>query len=692
MSSHICDPYELGLLAALVKALPLERQPKSVRAMSSVAVGKALAHENIASVSYSHPGRGMHGVDRVSGPTLLDEDVIKLAGASALCFAHALATHKVLIDEGIGSTPPQLGVAPDYAAEHAKYVSDQSCAHPGWKDSIARGVCRAVEGAAEHLPEVDAALRLEKEADQWGFSDAVRERLGDGLLPEALVSERIEAEGECALSRARQRYPLYGYCIVDRDGSRGPLGVVRDPKHCAQIAVRMNDARDPAVNGPYRMVEMRAVPAHEHPPFGRDEHTLGYGIVSAECPLVQTEDGRTSGELIFDGLSGVLEEVRLRNVDATGDLTGTKGPWSAVELRAVPVEARRVREFGQPDVADFDIVGARGKVLGLRGSETPRIVGTLLGVAQKVRALAIREDDGLVTTLVAPDGNSLANFRGLFGKASRDGRSPVQGASTEGLESITASVRERIGERIDLQVMSPTIVLATLDDSIYEGRASAPPIPWESLPTLRFGAGDRLMGEVLGVHRFPETNAGGKPYTAAVEMRLGHPLVRKDPDTALGALINARPVLVVADTRAARWRRPDGDLAELGEAKPGDVIDVRMDVDGKTLAVRAVERELGSDGSIRFAGEESVSPFHLCLRPGDRGHAVIPGPTSGGKSMSMITAVARHLRGVTSAVQEEAATSSEPSAGPGLTAVPYRGATPEQGAGHEDGEDEDLGR
>jgi hypothetical protein len=608
MSSHICDPYEHGLLAALVKSLPLARQPKSVRAMSPVAVAKALAQENIASVSYSHPGRSKTKADGVSGPNLLDEDVMKLAGASAVCFAHALASQKVLVDESTGSTRRQLAVRPDYAAEHAKYVSDQSCSHPGWKESIARQVCRAVERNAEYLPETSEAVRLEREADQWGFSEAVWGKLDGGLLPEALVSERIEAEGECALARARLRYPIYGYCIVDRDGSRGPLGVVQDPKHCAQIAVRMNDARDPAVNGPYRMVEMRAVPVHEHPPFGRDEHTLGYGIVSAERPLVQAEDGRTSGELLSEGLAEVLEAVRLHNVDATGDLTGTTGPWSGVELRAVPVDSRRAREFAQPDVADLDIVGARGKVLGLRGSETPRVVGTLVGVAQKVRALAIREDDGLVTTLVSPDGNSLANFKGLFGKAPPGGRSPVQGASTEDLESITAAVRERIGERIDLQVMSPTTVLATLGDSVYEGRAIAPPIPWESVPTLRFGAADHLMGEVLGVHHFPETNANGKPYTAAVEMHLGHPLVRKDPDTALGALVNAQPVLVVADTRAARWRRPDGDLAEFGEAKPGDLIDVRMDVDGKTLAVRTVAFELGSDGSIRRAREESAAP------------------------------------------------------------------------------------
>ena len=210
MSSHICDPYELGLLAALVKALPLERQPKSVRVMTPSAVGKVLALENIASVSYSHPGRGKTGVDGVSGPKLLDDDVMKLAGASAVCFAHALASQKVLVDESTGSTRRQLAVRPDYAAEHAKYVSDQSCSHPGWKESIARQVCRAVERNAEYLPETSEAVRLEREADQWGFSEAVWEILGDGLLPEALVSERIEAEGECALAGARPRL-LRGY-------------------------------------------------------------------------------------------------------------------------------------------------------------------------------------------------------------------------------------------------------------------------------------------------------------------------------------------------------------------------------------------------------------------------------------------------------------------------------------------------
>ena len=606
MSSHIhiCDPYELGLLAALAKALPLERQPKSIRSISASEVGKMLARENIANVSYCHPSRCVTLTRDVLEPALLDEDVIKLAGASALYFSQSLSYHDPITEDGLGSAPPALGVTAGFEVAHANYVAQQCDVHPGWKASVARQVCNTVRSNAG--PEaLDTKVLLDKEPEQWGFSQAARAKLGTEILPEALTTERIQAEGEHALVQARQRYPIYGYCIVDRDGSRGPLGVVADPKHCAGIAVRMNDSRDPAINGPYRMVELRALPAHEHPPYARDEHTLGYGIVSLESPLAQGEDGHTSGELIYESLAEVLDQVRLRNVTATGELAGTRGPWSAVELRAAPIEARRVREFARPDVADLDVATARGKVLGLRDGETPHIVGTLGGVGHKLRALAIREDDGLLTTLIAPDGNSLANFRGLFGKGS-----PGASAGSE-LEEITAAMGGRTGERIELQMMSPTTVLTTLGDSIYEGRAPTAPIPWESVNTMRLGAGDRFMGEVIAVHHFPETKgSNGKPYTAAVEMRLGHPLLRRTE-------YSPAPVLLVADTKPARWKRSTGDLAELGNAKPGDVIDVQMDADGKTLAAHAVKRELGADGAVRFAG---------CAQHGRENEPAVAGP------------------------------------------------------------------
>ncbi len=590
----VCDPYELGLLAALAKRLPERLLPHEARGKSAVGLGETLARENLRSVAYRCPGRRIEQDAPASSPTrppLLDADIVSLAGLAAEVLERAMEGER-----------PALAVGSAAAIALVGHVRQASGEHPGWSASLARRVCNAVEGFADARgTDIPAACMTVTEIE-WGAAGATLNALGE-LMPSRVLSARIEAVGFFDRAVRRAQYPVYGYCVVDRDGSRGPLGVVRDPKHCAQITVSMNDSRDPAVNGPYRMVEMRAVPAHEHPPFGRDEHTMGYGIVSAECPLTVGEDGRTAGELIYDGLAGVLEEVRLRNVDATGDLTGTKGPWSAVELRAVPVEFERVREFAQPDAPDLDVATARGKVLGLRESETPHIVGTLVAVAHKLRAFAILEADGLLTTVVAPDGNSLANFNGLFGHGTRELLPSAQFAEIE------AAVRASVGKPIDLLVTGADTCVSTLDGVIHEGRAAEPPAPWESVRTMRFGSGDHFMGEVLGVYHFGESKDGdGERHVMAVEMRLGHPLLRKDE-------ISPAPVLVVADMRKERWKRLDGSLHAMGKAL-GHVIDVRMDVDGKTIDVRQVERELGPDGGVRF--EELNTADERARRRGKR--------------------------------------------------------------------------
>ncbi len=581
MSAKVCDPYEIGLLAALAKRLPANHQFHELRSGSATRIAEGLARENLRSVAYREPN-GRLEANPLDRPRLLDTDMVSLAGQAA-----------EVLERAMEGAQPALAVCSASAIALVDYVRHASGEHPGWGASAARRVCNAVEQFAKTQGTGVPAVGRVVGKTEWGASSATLNALGE-LMPSRVLSARIEAGGFFDRALERLRYPVYGYCVIDRDGSRGPLGVVRDPKHCAQITTRLNDSRDPAINGPYRMVELRAVPAQEHPPFARDEHTLGYGIVSAECPLVQTEDGRTSGEVIYDGLAGVLEEVRLRNVDAMGDLSGTKGPWSAVELRAVPVEAQRVQEFAQPDAPDLDVASARDKVLGLRESEAAHITGTLVAVAHKLRALAIREPDGLLTTVIAPDGNSLANFKGLFGHGNHG--QPQAAALAE----IESAVRASVGKPIDLLMTAPDTCVASIAGVTHEGRAGEAPIPWESVRTMRVGAGDHFMGEVLGVYHFADTKGtDGRAYTAAVEMRLGHPLLRN-------AEISPAPVLLVTDMRRSQ-RRADGGLHELGGAKPGDILDVRMDESGATLHVQPVERALGAQERVVFEGAASAA-------------------------------------------------------------------------------------
>lgn len=598
MPPQLCDPYEIGLLAALAGRLPERLLPLEARGKSAVVLAECLARENLRSVAYRYPDRrieqGAHQ-SQPNRPPLLDADFVSLAGQSAAAFTEALRGDR-----------PALGVVPGCAEALAEYVGYHSGERPGWAASLPGRLCRAVNRyPTKRESEARAAAHCLSVAER-GFSDETWAKMSQ-VIPESLSRARIEAGAFFERAAEREQYPVYGYCIVDRDGSRGPLGVVADPKHCADITVRMNDSRDPAINGPYRMVELRAVQAHEHPPFGRDEHTLGYGIVSAERPLAQAEDGRTSGELIYESLAEMLDQVRLRNVTATGDLAASSGPWSAVELRAAPVDLERVHEFAQPDVADLDVATARGKVLGLRAGECPHVAGTLVAVAHKLRAIAIRESDGLLTSVVAPDGQSLANFKGLFGRAN-----PALPAGGQ-LDELETAVRAATGAPVSFLMTAPDTCVASIAGVTHEGRADAPPIPWESVKTLRLGAGDHFMGEVLGVYHFPETRgADGSAYTAAVEMRLGHPLVRKEE-------FSPAPLLLVADMRTARWRRPDGSLHELGGAKPGDLLDVRMDESGTIIHLQRVERELGTQGEVRFAQAADATAHRDQSEGGRRG-------------------------------------------------------------------------
>ena len=97
MSSFVADPYEIGLLAALVKRIPEANQPPGVRELNVFQVARALARENIASVRADRPDGYVpgtpEGIGR-AGPNLFDKDVIALAHDAA----HGLSKKTRLIE------------------------------------------------------------------------------------------------------------------------------------------------------------------------------------------------------------------------------------------------------------------------------------------------------------------------------------------------------------------------------------------------------------------------------------------------------------------------------------------------------------------------------------------------------------------------------------------------------------------
>ncbi len=107
MPPQLCDPYEIGLLAALAGRLPERLLPLEARGKSAVVLAECLARENLRSVAYRYPDRRIeHGAhqSQPNRPPLLDADFVSLAGKSAAAFTEALRGDR-----------PALGVVPGYA-------------------------------------------------------------------------------------------------------------------------------------------------------------------------------------------------------------------------------------------------------------------------------------------------------------------------------------------------------------------------------------------------------------------------------------------------------------------------------------------------------------------------------------------------------------------------------------------------
>jgi len=190
MSAFVADPYEIGLVAALVKRIPEATQPAGVRELDVTQVGENLARENIASVRADRPHGYLpgtpEGIGR-AGPNLLDKDVIALAGDAARAFANAMHGEH-----------PQLIVQPAAVAELVRYLEYQSCEHVEWERSAAHAALSALRGfsSAAGIDVREAPVRVAH--SEWGIRGSLLNELEAKILPEAVTLCRKQAAGDYA--------------------------------------------------------------------------------------------------------------------------------------------------------------------------------------------------------------------------------------------------------------------------------------------------------------------------------------------------------------------------------------------------------------------------------------------------------------------------------------------------------------
>lgn len=125
------------------------------------------------------------------------------------------------------------------------------------------------------------------------------------------------------------------------------------------------------------------------------------------------------------------------------------------------------------------------KILGVRDTEHSRIEGMLHDFDHKLRELTLREADGQMTTVKAPDGLSLANYQGMFGV----GPDAVKTAET------------LVGQNIALTAHDHrTATLEVNGKMLGRGVADQPPIPFLSRETFVLKPGESgVSGKVLEI-------------------------------------------------------------------------------------------------------------------------------------------------------------------------------------------------
>ena len=232
MSAFVADPYEIGLLAALVKRIPEANQPPGVRELNVVQVARSLARENIASVRADRPHGYVpgtpEGIGR-AGPNLLDKDVIALAHDAAREFSDAMHGEH-----------PRLIVQPAAAADLARYLDYQSCEHAGWEPSAAHAALAALRSFSNDTSPDARTAPLTIAQSEWGLRPPLLKELEANVLPEAMSLNREQAEREYAQA----------------SGIGGPTAVMEKPfweRDGVTLMYRDRQAWVSEVNGPGRI-------------------------------------------------------------------------------------------------------------------------------------------------------------------------------------------------------------------------------------------------------------------------------------------------------------------------------------------------------------------------------------------------------------------------------------------------------
>ncbi|MDA8350111.1 MAG: zincin-like metallopeptidase domain-containing protein [Pseudomonadota bacterium] len=440
MSAFVADPYEIGLLAALVKRIPEAYQPDGVRELNVFQVARRLALENIASVRADRPHGYVpgtpEGIGR-AGPNLLDKDVIALAHDAAREFLDAM-----------DGEHPRLIVQPAAAADLARYLDYQSCEHAEWDRSAAHAALAALRsfsnGASLNVREAPVTIAK----SEWGLRGELLKELEAKILPEAVSLYRRQAERDYAHA----------------SGMGGPAAAAEKPfweREGVTLTYRDRRAWVSEVNGPGRIaIALDGVS----------------NVIEVESRQIRVQyEGRDmawlEADALFESLANETQQRELLGRLAASTVTpGRYSPsevMKSVSHAAVLVGSYAVIMTGRAD--DLESVAQAARLA--ESAEFRRMIREVYGDAEPHAG--------------AVDGSRIDWFEGMASLVSKPAGQVEDGTAQGPLVAIlTALPGSRAGDAL-ATALAVTAETARIFDSrfpaLHDG-LSQPPVPPETAP------------------------------------------------------------------------------------------------------------------------------------------------------------------------------------------------------------------